>query len=127
MSTISVASTYLESLPGEEFLSRSLQMPVRFMLGQKLVKHGKLVLYKRVHYYLQITLQSVKLSKETFEIPIPFRVEEYLSEGLMYFDYRLSSLAGIDKNLFDRLKETKIKNTSPSQYYDRILEIQTGS
>lgn len=121
---ISVASTYLEELPGETFLTRHLQSPIKFILGQKVIKQGRLVLFKRAHYYLHITLLTSKSNKESFEIPIPFRVEEYMHEGLAYFDYRLQGLCGLNRELNERLSKVKIKNTNPSQYYNRILEIK---
>jgi hypothetical protein len=123
---ISVTSTYLEELPGEAFLTRSLQTPIKFILGEKLIKQGKLVLFKRAHYYLHITILTNKNIKESFEIPIPFKVEEYMHEGLAYFDYRVQGLCGIQEELNQRLIKIKIKNINPSQYYNKILEIQTG-
>lgn len=124
---ISVASTFLEEIPGEGFLTNALQAPVRFILGQKVIKQGRLVLFKRAHYYLHITLMTSKNVKESFEIPIPFRVEEYQHEGLAYFDYRLQGLVGLDTELNERLVKVKIKNINPSQYYNKILEIQAGN
>lgn len=124
---ISVASTYLEEIPGEGFLTRALQTPVKFVLGQKVIKQGRLVLFKRAHYYLHITLMTSKNIKESFEIPIPFRVEEYQHEGLAYFDYRLQGLVGLQEELNQKLSKVKIKNTNPSQYYNKILEIQAGN
>jgi len=121
---ISVASTYLEELPGEAFLTRSLQSPITFTLGKKIIKKGRLVHFKRTHYYMQITLLSSKNTKEAFEIPIPFKVEEYITEGLAYFDYRLPALAGIGEDINKRLNNIKARNINPSQYYNRILEIQ---
>lgn len=121
---ISVASTYLEELPGETFLTKALQSPIKFVLGQKVIKQGRLVLYKRAHYYIQVTLLTTKNNKESFEIPIPFKVEEYLHEGLAYFDYRLQGLTGINEQMIERLSKVKIKNINPSQYYNKILEIQ---
>jgi hypothetical protein len=121
---ISVASTYLEELPGEIFLTKALQSPIKFILGHKVIKQGRLVLYKRAHYYIQITLLTTKNNKESFEIPIPFKVEEYLHEGLVYFDYRLQGLTGINEEMLERVSKVKIKNTNPSQYYNKILEIQ---
>jgi hypothetical protein len=123
---ISVASTYLEELPGETFLTKSLQAPIKFILGQKIIKQGKLVLFKRTHYYLHITLLTHKNVKESFEIPIPFKVEEYLHEGLAYFDYRVQGLYGINSELNQRLSKIRIKNINPSQYLNKILEIQAG-
>jgi len=124
---ISVASTYLEEIPGEGFLTRALQTPVKFVLGQKVIKQGRLVLFKRAHYYLHITLMTSKNIKESFEIPIPFRVEEYVHEGLVYFDYRLQGLIGLQEELNQKLLKVKIKNINPSQYYNKILEIQAGN
>jgi hypothetical protein len=121
---ISVASTFLEEIPGESFLTNALQSSIKFTLGQKVIKQGRLVLFKRAHYYLHITLNTTKNNKESFEIPIPFKVEIYPHEGLAYFDYRIQGLCGLDENLNDRLSKIKIKNTNPSQYYNKILEIQ---
>lgn len=121
---ISVASTYLETLPGEEFLTKHLQAPVKFILGQKIIKQGKLILFKRTHYYIQITVQNTKSTKESFEIPIPFKTEEYVSENLIYFDYRLSSLVGYNEDLLAKIQKVRFKNINPSQYYNKILEIQ---
>jgi hypothetical protein len=121
---ISVASTFLEEIPGESFLTQHLQTPIKFILGQKIIKQGRLVLFKRAHYYLYITLLTARNVKESFEIPIPFKVEEYRHEGLAYFDYRVQGLCGLDTELNERLSRIKIKNINPSQYYNKILEIQ---
>ena len=121
---ISVASTYLEELPGESFLTRHLQSLIKFTLGEKVIKQGRLVLFKRAHYYLHITLMTDKSNKESFEIPIPFRVEEYFHEGLAFFDYRLQGLLGLKSEFNEKLSKVRIKNTNPSQYYNKILEIK---
>jgi hypothetical protein len=121
---ISVTSTHLEDLPGESFLTKALQFPIKFILGEKIIKQGRLVLFKRTHYYLNITLLTHRNTKESFEIPIPFRVEEYLHEGLAYFDYRLQGLGGMNEDLNQKLIKAKIKNINPSQYHNKILEIQ---
>lgn len=124
---ISVASTFLEDIPGETFLERHLQSSIKFILGHKVIKQGRLVLFKRAHYYLHITLLTSKSNKESFEIPIPFKVEEYVHEGLAYFDYRIQGLCGLSEELNNRLSKVKIKNINPSQYYNKILEIQAGN
>jgi hypothetical protein len=121
---ISVTSTFLEEIPGETFLTRHLQSPIKFILGQKIIKQGRLVIFKRTHYYLHITLLTSKNNKESFEIPIPFKVEEYIHEGLAYFDYRIQGLCGLTEEINKRLSKVKIKNINPSQYYNKILEIQ---
>lgn len=122
---ISVTSTYLESIPGESYFTRALQYPILFTLGTKTIKQGKLLIFKQTHYYIQITVLNNKNQKETFEIPIPFRIEEYMHEGLVYFDYRVKALAGKDEDLEERLLKARLKNLAPSQYYNKILEIKT--
>jgi hypothetical protein len=124
---ISVASTFLEEIPGEGFLTKHLQTPIKFILGQKVIKQGRLVIFKRAHYYINITLLTAKNVKESFEIPIPYKVEEYNHEGLAYFDYRIQGLCGLNSEFNERLSKVKIKNINPSQYYNKILEIQAGN
>lgn len=121
---ISVTSTYLDKIPGEKFLEKNLQSPIKFILGQKIIKQGRLVLFRRTHYYLNITLLTGRNNKESFEIPIPFKVEEYVHEGLAYFDYRIQGFSTLNNDLNDRLAKIKIKNITPSQYYNKILELQ---
>jgi hypothetical protein len=121
---ISITSTYLDSLPGEDYFTQYLQSPIVFTLGKKIIKQGRLILFKKAHFYIQITLLNNKNIKEVFEIPIPFKTEEYRKEGLMFFDYRLESLCTKNSVQETKIKNITIKNTSPSHYYNKILEIQ---
>ena len=105
----------LDELPGESFLLSCLQKQVYFSVGGKNVKKGKLLLFRRVHYFIQISLMSDKNVRENFEIPIPFKVEQYAEDGLMYFDYRITSLN--IKNF------PKIPEKVSSTYFNRILEM----
>lgn len=102
-------------IPGENFLLTSLQKDLIFYLGNKTIKQGKLLLFKRSHFFIQITLLNAKKEKENFEIPFPFKIEEYDEEGVMYFDYRVETLNV--ENL------PPIKNKVSSSYFNKILEI----
>jgi hypothetical protein len=103
-------------IPGESFLVSCLQRPVRFSINNKTIKQGKLLLFCRVHYYIQISLATEKNPRENFEIPFPFQTEIYEDDGLMYFDYRATSLGT------SVIPEPKKKISS--SYYNKILEIQ---
>ena len=105
----------MEQVPGETFLVNCLQKPIAFSINNKIVKRGKLLLFRRVHYFVQIVLNTDKNVRENFEIPIPFKVEKYTDDGLMYFDYRITSL-----NLMDKLL---LPNKVSSMYYNKILEL----
>lgn len=111
MSTLTINNIAIEPL-----LMSCLQKHVSVHLNNKTIKKGKLLLYRKVHYFIQLALLSDKNNRENFDIPIPFNVENYIDEGILYFDYRLSSLP--TKEL-PRIPE---KNTST--YLDKIIEIR---
>ena len=119
MSDDAVINLYtFDNIPGERFFVENLQKPIKFSIKEKTIKQGRLLLFKRTHYYIQISLQTAKNTRENFEIPFPFKVEEYNADGLMYYDYRVNSL-----NLEnDHILLTKRPS---STYYNKILEIQT--
>lgn len=108
----------MDEIPGEPFLISCLQKQVLFSIGDKVIKRGRLLLFRRVHYFIQISLLSDKNVRENFEVPIPFRTENYTEEGLLYFDYRLSSLNV--KNL------PKMPEKISSTYFNKILELSVA-
>lgn len=109
-------SISLEQVPGEAFLVSCLQKNINFSINNKIVKKGRLLLFRRFHYFIQISLQTEKGIRENFDLPIPFKVENYIEEGLLYFDYRLKALE-VDSlpNIPDKVH---------SIYFDKILEMQ---
>jgi hypothetical protein len=121
---INVSNTCLDEMPGESFFTKNLQNNITFNLGSKTIRKGRLIIFKRSHFFIQICLLSARGGQETFEIPIPFKTEHHKEENLMYFDYRIKSLVGNDEEVKDLIFQQTIKN-SPSQYYNKILEIQT--
>jgi hypothetical protein len=68
MSTISV----IDYIPGEQYFVKALQSNLTFLLGQKQIKKGRLLLFKRAHYHIVFTMLNGRDNKENFEIPIPF-------------------------------------------------------
>lgn len=100
---------------GELFLRDNLQKPVKFMLGNKTLKFGRLLLFRKNHFFIQLTILNDKNQKENFEIPFPFKIELYKNEGLVYFDYRVTAL-GVTAPFI-------LKKVS-SSYFNKILEIQ---
>jgi hypothetical protein len=115
MATINSYQIAVDHIPGETFLLSCLQKNLTFTINNRVVKKGKLLLFRRVHYFIQIALQSENKVRENFEIPIPFQTESYEDEGLLYFDYRPSSLRVAS------LPTTT--NKISSTYYNKILEI----
>lgn len=110
-------------IPEENFFSKSLQSSISFVLGAKTLKKGRLILFKRAHFCIQFILLTDKGNRETLEIPFPFKTEVKTNENAVYFDYRFLTLANNCKETETVLKDIKIKNISPSQFYDKVLQI----
>lgn len=105
-----------EQLPGEEILISCLQKNLSFTINNKQLKRGRLLLFRRFHYFIQLSLLSEKGVRENIEVPIPFNIEHHSTEGLIYFDYRLKSLQVATL--------PKLPDKIQSVYFDKILEIQ---
>jgi hypothetical protein len=116
-------STLLDNIPGMDYLVYALQRNVQLNLNKKTVKTGKLILFKRVHYCIQLTLQNSKMGNDSYEIPIPFSTEYYSDSGHMYFDYRIITLSRKDNINEKILTQYKEHVDLASAFYDRILEI----
>jgi hypothetical protein len=99
----------------DAFFTETLQSYLTLSINNKLIKKGRLILFKRVHFFIQLSFLSDKNTIEHLELPIPFDVEDYFDEGLVYFDYRIRSLR------IDSVPEVVGKVTST--FFDKILEI----
>lgn len=111
----SADSIFLEQIPGENLLLSCLQSNLHFTINNKTLKRGRLLLFKRSHYFIQFSLISEKGQKENLEVPIPFKIEDHSIDGLFYFDYRPAALG---------LENTLVADKNHSQFLNKILEIQ---
>jgi len=80
-----------------------------------------MLLYKQNNYYLSLLFHNIKRGNIKFEIPIPYNIEMWLDEDIIYFDYRFSALAKRKEGLLDMLKNTTC--IKESRFYNSILEI----
>ena len=111
------------SILDHSFFTDFLQRNLTFTIGNKTIKKGKLIIYRKSHFCIQFVLANTKNSKETIELPIPYNTEYHANDKLFYFDYRIKTLSNNNKDVEERLRAIKIKNVTPSQYYDKIVEI----
>jgi len=105
----------------ETTLKYLLQKDIKFNLNGKSYKKGKLILFKQRNYHLELTLQKNNNTKK-IEIPIPYNIEMWADDNLVYFDYRLTTLSKGDKELYNLI--TKMVQQSYSKFYDSILELE---
>ena len=106
----------LDQVPGEPFFIKCLQKHITITMDNRTIRKGKLMLFSRSNYHIQISLVSDKGNRENLEVPIPFNIEYHHEDNLMYFDYRLASLKVEDLPMFE--------GKSPCSYFNKILEIQ---
>jgi hypothetical protein len=119
---MSLAGTaVLETLPGERELVSLLQATLKIRVGEKNVRTGRLVHFKRTHFVYHLTFLNSRGNRETLELPLPFFIEMHRDEKLMYFDYRNDTLSCKDDELLLKIK--KIKSNNASIFYNNIVEI----
>lgn len=107
----------------EEACKFLLQKTLTLDIKNKNIKQGKLLLFIQKNFYISFIMDTEKKKKEKFEIPIPFGVEVHEEDNLVYFDYRIKTLAKlapeIETNLI--LYPSKVAG---NKFWDSVLTIQ---
>ena len=104
----------------EEVLKNILQKKVTFEIEGKCFKTGKILLFSQKYFYISFILSTSKKKQEKLEIPIPFNVEVHKDDNLIYFDYRLSTLAFNNKEALEALYKIPAQK---NKFYNKILTI----
>lgn len=116
---MNIAGTDLEKIC--KFL---LQKHISLEFKNKTYKSGRLVLFHQKNYFLVMVLdKGDNMSNiDKVEIPIPFGIELHKEDDLLYFDYRLRTLAKDMPQIepMMRLYQTK---TASNKFWDSILTI----
>ena len=106
----------------EEYCKFLLQKNITIEIKNKTYKQGKLLIFHQKNFYITFILNSSKKEKEKIEIPIPDDVEFHKDEGLIYFDYRLKTLAKFSPEI-----ETYLliypKKVAANKFWDTIITI----
>ena len=102
-----------------------LQKHVNLELNGKVYKQGKLVLFYQKNFYLTFIMDTAKKKTERIEIPIPFEVELHQEDDLVYFDYRIKTLAKHYPDCEDYMKLYSSKRSS-SKFWNTILTIDAN-
>lgn len=110
-----INNTYIE-----EELNSLLQKKINFELEGKLIKSGKLILFSQKYYYISLILNTLKKKREKLEIPIPFNIEIDKEDNVLYFDYRISTLAKNNKQAFDLINNIP---TQKNKFLNKILSL----
>ena len=107
----------------DELLKYFLQKHVKLFLNNKLYKSGKVILFKHKNYFIELIIQTENKDKKV-EIPIPFLIENHKEDNLVFFDYRLKTVAKLGSNIYNKL--LFLSKKCKSRYFDSILEIEVS-
>lgn len=102
-----------------------LQKNISLELNNKLFKQGKLIIFYQKNFYLTFVLDNAKKKREKIEIPIPFEIELHEEDNLIYFDYRLKTLAKHSPEAENYLKVYSSKKNS-TKFWNTILSIDAN-
>lgn len=109
--------------PIEETLKYLLQRQITFTINDRVIKKGKLVIFKQNNYCVDLHLNQSQTKKEgllIYTIPIPFTIIK-TSQNIL-FDYRLVSLVRSNERLLQMVKN--IAPARKTKFYDTILNIR---
>jgi len=106
----------------EDTLKYLLQKNLKLYINNKQYRKGRLLLFKQNNYHIELTIKKNDTDVKKFEIPIPFAVELWKDDGLVYFDYRLLTLTKKNTMVYNILKPLSVETNN--KFYDKILEIQ---
>jgi hypothetical protein len=112
----------------EEILKTHLQKYISITINGTEIKNGKFILFQNNilanNFYFELTIERIK-KIDVVKIPFPFKVEHYPDEGLLYLDYRFTSLTDDKKQLMkiDSLKE-KYTEAKLSKFLNTIVEVE---
>jgi len=102
-----------------------LQKNITIDIKNKNYKKGKLLLFYQRNFYLTFVMDTAKKAKEKIEIPIPYGIEFHKESKLVYFDYRIKTLAKhapeIEMNL-----TVYPKKITGNKFWDSILLINAN-
>lgn len=113
----------------DAILTLHLQKQISIKVDGVEIKSGKFLLYQNNllsnNFYYDLTIERIK-KIDSVKLPFPFEIEHYPEEGLVYFDYRLSSLTNDKKHLIgiDHLCGKLADPLKSSRYINKIVEIE---
>lgn len=112
----------------EKLFAKYFQRQITISVGNEEIKTGKFLLIQNNlitnNFYFDLAIENTK-KIIVFKLPFPFAIDEYEEEGLIYFDYRFSSLTN-DPHIVNRLHQIKNTHSSDksSKFLDAVIEIQ---
>jgi len=112
----------MNEIQTDYFLKTMLQRDVQFVVGTKVIKEGKIVVFNIKDFYISFVLTTKKNQNKTYEIPLPFNI--YQKDTTLYFDYTLSKVhreSAVMKHLINSVSKSIGKK---SKLFDNMMIIR---
>lgn len=105
----------------EQHINKFLQSSLIFSLENKILKKGKLILFSIKDFYCIFTIicQEKNNKKIIFEIPYPFKFNNFLDKAV--FDYTLKAFSNDNLAIDEMLK--KIVAKKPSKFLNKKITV----
>lgn len=104
----------------EKKISDLLQRDISFIVNNKVVRRGKLLLFGVKDFYTSFTISTGRGESKVYELPYPFTINP-LNNGIE-FDYTLDSLSKGNKMLLYRLKV--LNRVKKNKIFDNKVRIE---
>ena len=103
----------------EQDLEPVLQRSVKFAIGDKVLKRGKILIYQFKDFHIKFTILNNKGETKYYELPYPFAIEKY--DNHVVLDYTLDTLSCGNTMLLYKLKV--INRHKKNKLYNSRVEI----
>ena len=104
----------------EKQLECLLQRNIKFVVNEKVLKRGKLLMYRVKDFYIKFVIINNKNEQKYYEIPYPFAIHNVENNDVV-FDYTFDTLADTNKMLGYRLRV--ISRKKKNKLYDAKMLI----
>ena len=99
-----------------------LQRDVQFVVSDKVIKEGKIVVFNIKDFYISFILHTKKSQNKTYEIPLPFDIRS--KDTTLLFDYTLDKIhrnSAVTKHLVSCISKSIGKK---SKLFDNTMIIR---
>lgn len=108
----------ISNTPIEDTIKFLLQRDLLFVINNRTIKRGKLILFKQNNFCIDLhIIQPTKTTHSIYTIPIPYDTKIFNSHVL--FDYTLNTLVKNNHRLYNLIKD--IKPPRKTKFYDTQL------
>ena len=108
----------------EHNLKPYLQDSVQFIINDKVVREGKLMLFIVKDFHVSFIITTKKKQNKTYEVPIPYR--SFRSDCNLIMDYSLDLIHHNDPVVRYLITAMNSKINKKSKLYDNTLTIRVG-